>query len=553
MNEKIKGFGLIAFAVAVAFSVLDASAAKKKYISFGWEYKRLSAQDILNNADKFRQTGFDGIGIYLTATNSLGKELKFITQGEKWEREAFKDQIPIFREFLKVPQLSESFIVGYGSARKRVDWKDDAAWANLANSMAVLGWLTRETGIKGISCDFEDYFNQHQYHRLAADPEWEELLPLVRKRGAQVFGALFKENPNLKVLFYWILCFDTEYLTTPFPRAMARQNGDLQPAFFDGILDVMPETARLINGDEHTYRAEAVNRDFHNSYINQRTICPQLVSPANREKFLRLTQVSFAMYSDMFANDEKSFWYFAPIDGSRAEHLRRNLLDATRLADEYVWFWGEKNPTVKWEGAHIEARVQNKETWEEAIPGMTEALLCCKDPDWGMKRRLATLRENAALKDRNPNPSCRPGGEAEGKLPAPYYFWKGEKDVKGRIFLDKTVGCGDSTSITLKDCSNACALYSVSKVKPGEAYAIELAVKGPGRIMLNFQKDGQWVRGMQSVAPLQGKADANGWRKARGIVIVPANTDCFVIKMSSDKLNGITQTWFDNIHIYKLW
>jgi hypothetical protein len=90
-------------------------------------------------------------------------------------------------------------------------------------------------------------------------------------------------------------------------------------------------------------------------------------------------------------------------------------------------------------------------------------------------------------------------------------------------------------------------------VKPGEAYAIELAVKGPGKIMLNFQKDGQWVRGMQGVAPLQSKADANGWRKARGIVIVPSGTDCFVIKMSSDKLNGITQTWFDNIHIYKLW
>ena len=551
MNKNVFAVVLGAL-VAVNCLASVQTMPKKKYISFGWEYKRLSAQDILDNADKFRNTGIDGIGIYLCATNSAGKELKFITVGDKWEREAFKPQIPVFRKILQVPQLSESFFVGFGSSRKRFDWKDDAAWANLANSMSVLGWLTRETGVKGISCDFEDYFGQWQYTRLDTDPEWGELVPLVRKRGAQVFGALFKENPALKVLFYWILCFDTEYLTTHDPIAMARQNGDLQPAFFNGILDVMPETARLINGDEHTYRAEAVKRDFHESFVNQRTICPLLVAPEHKAKFLRLTQVSFAMYYDMFINDEKSFWYFPPIDGSRAEHFRRNLLSATRLADEYVWIWGEKNPTIHWEKAHIEARVRNTATWEEAIPGITEAQLCCKDPDWGAARRMESLRKAGKLVSLNANPACKPKGEAAGKLPAPYYFWKGGKD-KGEIFLDTANGCGDNTSITVKNCSNACALYSAGKFKPGEMYVYEIDVKGNPVIKLNFQKDGQWVRGMQTVAPLIGKPDANGWRKARGVVVMPANTDTFVVKMSTERINGPTQSWFDNINVYRLW
>ena len=533
---------------------LSCHAAKKKYISFGWEYKRLTPQAILDNAEKFKSAGIDGIGIYLCATNSLGKEIMFVSHGGKWEREAFLPQIPLLKKVMQAPNLTESFCVGYGSPLKRHSWTDDAAWENLANSMSVLGWLTRETGIKGISCDLEDYHHQWQYNRLDTDPPMEELIPIVRKRGAQVFGALFKENPNLKALFYWILCFDTEYLTSPDPIALAKQNGDLQPAFIDGILDVMPETARLINGDEHTYRAEAIKRDFHNSYVNQRTVCPLLVSPENRAKFMRLVQVSFAMYYDMYANDEKSFWYFPPVEGSRTEHFRRNLLDATRLADEYVWFWGEKHPTVHYENAFVEPRVRFPDTWEEAIPGVTEAQLCCKDADWGLSRRLDTLRREGKLVDLNSNPECKVGkNNGKAKLPPPYSFWKAKSDKEGVVFLDETSGCGDSTSLSLKNCKNACILYTAAKLNPGQAYAVEMSIKGNGITSIAFQKGGNWVRGMQSVSLVKGVAAADGWCSARGIVIVPPGTDSFVIKMSGDKVNKPAQVWFDNIRVHKLW
>ena len=553
MNAKLAA--LLAVVSLCLFGALRLDAAPgKKYISFGWEYKRLSPQAILANAEKFKATGIDGIGIYLCATNSAGKELTFISRGDKWEREAFLPQIPLLKKVMQLPNLSESFCVGWGSPTKRFSWTDDAAWENLANSMSVLGWLTRETGIKGISCDLEDYYHQWQYNRLDTDPPMEELLPIVRKRGAQVFGALFRENPAIKALFYWILCFDTEYLTSPDPRALARQNGDLQPAFIDGILDVMPETARLINGDEHTYRAEAIKRDFHNSYVNQRTVCPMLVSPENRAKFMRLVQVSFAMYYDMYANDEKSFWYFPPVEGSRAEHFRRNLLDATRLADEYVWFWGEKHPSVHYENATIEARVRFPDTWEEAIPGATEAQLCCKDPDWGLSRRLATLRREGKLVDLNSNPRCKAGKNGDKtKLPPPYSFWKAKSDKDGKVFLDETSGCGDCTSLSLKNCKNACILYTAAKLNPGQAYAVEMSIKGNGITSIAFQKGGNWVRGMQSVSLVKGAADADGWCTARGIVIVPPGTDSFVIKMSGDKVNKPEQVWFDNIRVHKLW
>ena len=38
-----------------------------------------------------------------------------------------------------------------------------------------------------------------------------------------------------------------------------------------------------------------------------------------------------------------------------------------------------------------------------------------------------------------------------------------------------------------------------------------------------------------------------------GMVVVPPNSDCFVVKMGVDKLNGISQVWFDDLHVHKLW
>jgi hypothetical protein len=34
---------------------------------------------------------------------------------------------------------------------------------------------------------------------------------------------------------------------------------------------------------------------------------------------------------------------------------------------------------------------------------------------------------------------------------------------------------------------------------------------------------------------------------------MPANTDTFVVKMSTERINGPTQSWFDNINVYRLW
>ena len=82
---------------------------------------------------------------------------------------------------------------------------------------------------------------------------------------------------------------------------------------------------------------------------------------------------------------------------------------------------------------------------------------------------------------------------------------------------------------------------------------MEMAVKGRAVVHIAFMKNGDWVRGMQGVSPVQGKPGADGWRMARGMVVMPPGTDSFVVKMSADRLNGSSSAWFDDIHVYKLW
>ena len=61
--------------VVLAASVAFADSPRKKCISFGWEYGRLTPEQLLANADKFKDTVIDGVGIYLRATNHAGKAI----------------------------------------------------------------------------------------------------------------------------------------------------------------------------------------------------------------------------------------------------------------------------------------------------------------------------------------------------------------------------------------------------------------------------------------------------------------------------------------------
>ena len=141
--------------LAVLFLAGSASGAvQKKYLDFGWQYRYIPPSALLANADKFKGTAIDGVSIYLTATNSLGQAFSFVSHPQRWEREAFSSQLDDLRKIARTPHLSESMFAGFKAPIKRIAWTDDKGWENFSNSMAVLGWLGRETGINALAPSF---------------------------------------------------------------------------------------------------------------------------------------------------------------------------------------------------------------------------------------------------------------------------------------------------------------------------------------------------------------------------------------------------------------
>ena len=538
------------FSTVVAF----ADGIRKKCISFGWEHEFVTPAQLLANADKFKGSVIDGIGIYLRAANHEGKpigSLDFLNN-PKWDIEAFAGQIPDLRKIAHTEHLSESFLKCFDAPTRRVSWTDDAAWARIGHNMGVVGRLSRQTGLKGINSDTEDYHGQKQYVRVKGDPPYDELVRIVRRRGREVFGALFKEQPEARVLFYWFLTQNREYFTSHDPMTLVRRNGDLWPAFADGIMDVLPATARIIDGDEEAYRYECDKHEFHVSAYEQRMFAPLLLSPENRTKHRAQVQVSFGLYLDMYINPGP-MWYKGPVHGSRLEHFRMDCANAFKLADEYVWLWGEVRPTIHWENVRLHQRIRTEKTWAEELPGLYEAMRAHDDALYIFHCRKAELAAKGLLKDLVSNPECRPDEEsAKGKLPRPYTVYVGKGNP---VFgLADGVGDGDKSSLAVSGLKNGCILVNFSGRKLHELYGAACRMKGGvPKAYIGWQDgNGNWRWDLEKKWLRFTAPDDSGWQTGEAYVEVPEGAKGFAFGLCPEMDDSET-VFIDNVHVWQLW
>ena len=544
-------------AAALAFVALSSygEATRKKFVLFGWELQDATPGQILANAGKLAGTSFDGVGIYPRIKMPDGREYthRNVTDGPEFPEGVFDSYLPDLRRFAQTDHLRESFIVCFRAPGRRLAWTNDVAWNVMAKNIGILAKLARESGIKGLAVDHEDYSMQRQFFRMDGDPPYDELVKIARSRGRQVFGAVFREHPEARILFYWFLSEAADYFAVADPAKAARGRQDLWPAFVDGILDVLPPSAKIIDGDENAYRNDYVTRDFHVSACNQRLLAPLLLSPENRAKHALQVLVGFGLYIDMYANPEGAYWYFGPDGGSRAEHFRRNLLDATHLADEYVWFWSEHHVTIRWEDMPLQDRIAGKDkTWEECVPGFLSAMAGVRDDDGGLRRRRAELEATGKLIDGNPNPSCVDDGRHP--LPNPYRTWRKKGDEGALFCLDKEVGDGDSSSVCMSGTVTGTMYADLCGVVPGGAYCVTCRARGnnpKGRV--SWKRDGKWAQGKPDIELVFGAADESGWRTAEVYFNVPPGVDTMsTVLYCGPKRSVSDKVWFDNIHLYRL-
>lgn len=536
---------LILFSVSTILTT-SSFAKEKKYIAFGWEFRNITPAHILANADKFAGLPIDGVGIVLSANKpKYGKFSQIsLTDDKPWIYEAFADQVPILREIVKKPGLKESFLAGYRAPIRRSAWTDDTAWAAIATNMAVVARIARESGIKGISIDHEDYRQQRQYYRLDTDPSYDETCKLARKRGKQVFEAVFREHPSAILLSFWVLSEDRSYFATRNPAALMRQKQDLWPSFIAGILDALPPTGRLIEGDEHGYRHEYFNRDFHAAAINAKILGAQLLPEDVRGTYASRVEQSFGQHLDMFTHPytpgKRATWSVGPIGGSRLEHFRRNLTDATDLASEYVWLWGQSYTWIDWDKeSHKNASVKYDTNWEDLLPGLHEMLATVKGGDEAEIRRLESLKAK---------------GLATNLLAKTRVNqWKPAKDTRGRTLaqgkLQLTDGIAECEGLRVG--SFYCYLRNIV---PGERYAFTVKKRGnTGHSSVTWGDDEGSCYRMPSPNLIFGKPDADGWCTGVAVLTVPESVNWLKLTFGAQWQKPDESVQFRDWAAFRLW
>ena len=568
MHIKILAAVLAFASMAGAFEIEPHGLGNKKIILTGWEFSYLTPADYLANADELDKTPADGVIIYIQKNPAVGRNSSFaeIMSEPLWTDECVSDLVGPFREMAKHQSMKHSFIKAFRAPKdRRLDWRDDKAWAVVANNMAVVARLARKAGFPGIQMDIEDYSGRRQFWRVEADPPLAELKLHVRQRAREVGKAIFEAYPDITIFSYFGLSAMFFRLEEKSVESVALAKRDLLPAFLDGLLDVMPPTARFQEGNENAYRYDHAKMDFLTAKTRNCNWYLPLVAPENRAKYLTQVTTGLGLYMDSYTiTDSLSPWYFPPIEGSRLEYLRRNVSQALSGTDEYVWLWGEKGRWIDWnltKHGYLHGGTR-KGRWDELIPGgLFEALRLLKDPKKYLLPRIDAAIAQGTITNMIGNPSFdfalkgEPGLKP-GRVPKPFGTWspkpkKGEE--KTQIGVDTSCGDGDGSCLFIKGKAGGCVTFENDSITPpGTWYYVKASVKGEGAWpSLNFRTKARRWLGYNNYIAIEGD-NLQQWQTLRGLLRVPAGADGFTLTLGTRFTSPNEVVRYDNVELYSV-
>jgi len=170
-------------------------------------------------------------------------------------------------------RLTDNFFWGSGVSfftdAEAPGWFDDEKWAIVLDNTTLLARLTREAGFKGIVFDTELYeqrtdqpwrrmwdypLYKREGYKLAGEEAprpFAEVSAQVLHRGRQWAQRLYHEYPEIVIMVlgsYW----DT-YRATQQGEALEEQAYALQPAFLDGVLLGLGESAKMVLATQGSY------------------------------------------------------------------------------------------------------------------------------------------------------------------------------------------------------------------------------------------------------------------------------------------------------------
>lgn len=549
-----------ALVAVVALFAIDPAQARNRVIAYGWDVLRSSPNDFLENIEAWDKVPVDGAVFSLKAPNPSGGDFKHgrISTDKGWTYDAFAPQIPVLRKLVSHRNLSHSMAGAWfqgHNAKRRLDWRDDAAWANFASNMGVLARIVREAGLEGICIDNEDYGKCRQFYRRDGELPYGELRALARRRGREVFAPVFREKPDIALLAFWFLSYDADYLSADDLMAKQRENGDLWPAFIEGMLEVMPDTATLHDGNENAYAYRAESGDYFRSSVRILSRFAELLEPQYRDRYRMRVRASAGFYMDNYVQKDPSKYHYQPPTkgGTQTDRFCDNYLQADEACGGYIWFYGEKHPWIDWKGG-TDKPWRRAPTWNDAMSGLYDIFAARRDPLAFGIAKSAAIDAAGGVSNLIANGNCvldgkKASGFAKNRLPKKIDRWM-HKDEKGVLGVDTTEGRNGSSSICLDRVSRGCAIARVNGLPPGTSVLVRVYSKGAdAKSIVYFTENRKWRFSLGRVRVVFDKPLADGWRAGYAVVTVPHGADGFALQMGGAATGKV---WYDDISAYKL-
>ena len=335
----------------------------KKLISLGWDSP--TPADFAAQVAEREAAGIplDGTRIRFTARLEDGNRVRPFARGFAGTVDELGTGVPLTREMfaegielmrsVSPGQVTNNF-VRFNAQPGNVDWFDDAGWAQIVENFRFAAYAAKASGMKGLLFDPEPYtepYAQFDYLRQPGYGErsFDDYRAKARERGRAVMRAIQSEYDDVTVL----MLFYTSYFTASRFRgpesfgldnvalALPAHSYALLPAFLDGWLDVMGPGVTLIDGNEQAYYYNGQD-DFERARLRMRQQGLDVVAPSNGRKFARQVQVGSAVFMDAYQEDfPPQFSVELPEGVDFPTMYSRNIGDALRTSDEYVWLYNE--------------------------------------------------------------------------------------------------------------------------------------------------------------------------------------------------------------------
>ena len=538
----------------------------KKLIAIGWDHP--DSQRLRDHLSDLEKRPFDGVVLEVIGHTPDRKPvaLQWAFGRDIWQRDWFREGVDQLRA-CKSTRLTNNFLTLLANPGD-VDWFDDAGWQNIVEHCRIAAGIAREAGLKGILFDAEPYTPPHSQFDYAAQPQrkrhsFEEYCVKARQRGREVMQAVAREYPQITLLCAFMNSVNATATGRANPRlVLATEVYGLYPAFIDGWLDAVPPTVTLVDGCESAYRYNS-QQEYLEAAVCIKGACQELVSPENRAKYRAQVQVSFGIYLDAYWNPKDSEWrdwYVDGLGGPRVERLRANTAMAVRVADEYVWVYGEKFRWWPTPNSSVRA-----ESWPEALPGSERALRWARDPvdyarteiEQGKRAgKLVNLIQNG---DFSAETVKSPEGVEqkwdEGSPPAGWDSWQREGS-KGTFIWNRETGASGKGSAKTAGVADGCFIQSYPVV-PGERYAARAFCKkqGQGNAWLRIRwqtREARWIADAQDQMVL-GELPQGQWCELFGVVEVPAGVGRLVVLLGAGGQNTPEDAvWYDDVGLYKM-